>query len=704
LKTTDHNTSLSTGNSSAGTNTANIFFYCFFIFIYWFIMPGVFAQEQKIADSLAIVYQQTTQPDSVKLELLTELSFNEIRDLKKAVNYTEELISLAEQSNNIKYLRAGYFIKGTKARLLGNLDEALAAFFKSAEVAKKYNLLTGEGDTYSAIADIYSDGNNHSNATNYYNKAIQILRVTNDSINLASALLNAGDEFRKIKNYDSALLFFKEAKLIFDKANHLIGQAYSLGNIGMVYAGLGRNDLAETNMNEAIRILAQSENYDPICDYLTSIADVYLNRGNNQAALNYTLRSLRLAEQYGLKEKVAKASLQLSALYEKAGSIQEAFNYYKKHIAYRDSISNINSVQKMADLRTNYEVSQKQIEVNLLNQQKQNQKNLVVSLAIILGLTLVILGVLLKYNQNKQRAYKILNLQKQATDEQKSKAENALTKLQAAQKQLIHSAKMASLGEVTAGIAHEIQNPLNFVNNFSEVSVELLDELKEGSFNKLTPSDKASAHGIINDLVNNLKKISDHGKRADSIVKGMLQHSRGSTGKKEPINLNALAEECLRLSYHGLRAKDKTFNANFKTDFDKSLPDGKEGNENIEVVPQDMARVLLNLCNNAFYSVNLKKKHGDSTFEPLVSVTTKRIGDKAALSVKDNGMGIPQEVLDKIFQPFFTTKPSGHGTGLGLSLSYDIVKAQGGEFKVESKEGDFAEFTVLLPLSKNNEA
>ena len=696
MKKSDHNNRLLPDNFSAGTSMSKFFFYYILIAFNCFVISGAFAQEQKVADSLFRIYKQDTVQGTARLKLLLNLSFNEVGDYKKGIRYAEELISLSQQDSNKNYLLAGYFIKGTKERLLGNLDEALDAFFKSAEVAKKSQNSRGEGDSYGAIADIYSVGNNHTNAMDYYNKAISTLRKSNDSISLASALSNAGDEFLKAKKYDTALLYFEEAKAIFDKVNYLSGKGYSLGNIGMLYASIGKNDLAEKNMNEAIRILEETGDYYPICVYLTSMADVYLSKGDNQAALNYTLRSLRLAEAYRLKEQVADASLKLSELYEKTGNLNEAYKYYKKHIAYRDSINNINSVKKMADLRTNYEVSQKQIEVNLLNQQKRNQKNLVVSLGIILGLTIIIAGILLKNNQHKQKAYQILNLQKLATDEQKSKAENALTELQTTQKQLIHSAKMASLGEVTAGIAHEIQNPLNFVNNFSELSVELLDELKEGTFNKLTASDKAGAHGIINDLVDNLKKISDHGKRADSIVKGMLQHSRGSTGKKELIDINALAEECLRLSYHGLRAKDKAFSANFTFDFDKSI--GK-----IEVVPQDMARVLLNLCNNAFYAVNIKKKQGDDAFKPLVSVITKRVGNTIELSVKDNGIGIPQKVLDKIFQPFFTTKPTGQGTGLGLSLSYDVVKAHGGEFKVETKEGAFAEFTVQLPMGKTME-
>ena len=666
-----------------------------------FIISGVFAQEQKIADSLALIYQQNTLTDTAKFKLLKDLSFNETRNLKDGLKYAEELISLSAKAKNFRYLRIGYFLKGTKKRLLGQLEEALEAYLKSVEIARKENYRKGEGEAYSAIADIYAVANNATNAKQYYNKAINILRESKlqspkDSITLASVLSNAGDAFLRVKNYDSSLLYFEEAKIIFDKVNYLSGKGYSLGNIGMVYASIGKNNLAEKNMNEAIHILEETQDYYPICVYLTSIADVYLNKEDNQTALNYTLSSLHLAKQYGLKEQIADASLKLSQLYEKTGNTTEAFKQYKTYIAYRDSVNNINSVQKMADLRTNYEMSQKQIEVDLLNQQKRNQKNLVIFLGIILILTIILLGILLTNYQNKQKAYHILNLQKQETDQQKAKAQEALTELQFTQKQLIQSAKMASLGELTAGIAHEIQNPLNFVNNFSEVSVELLNELKEGTMNKLTSPERADADEIINDLAENLKKISDHGKRADSIVKGMLQHSRSSTGKKEPTDVNALADDYLRLSYHGLRAKDKEFNVNITTDFDESI--GK-----IEVVPQDIGRVLLNLYNNAFYAVNKKTKQANGAFKPHVSVTTKKVGNRLELSVKDNGIGIPQNLLDKIFQPFFTTKPAGQGTGLGLSLSYDVIKAYGGEVKVETKEGEFAEFIIQLPLDNKNE-
>jgi two-component system, NtrC family, sensor kinase len=273
-------------------------------------------------------------------------------------------------------------------------------------------------------------------------------------------------------------------------------------------------------------------------------------------------------------------------------------------------------------------------------------------------------------------------------EERTAELKISLETLQSAQAQLIQSEKMASLGELTAGIAHEIQNPLNFVNNFSEVNKELIDEasqaIKDGNIN--------DAMALLSSLRDNEDKISNHGRRADSIVKGMLQHSRTSTGHKEPTDMNALADEYLRLSYHGVRAKDKSFNANIQTEFDPTI--GK-----INMVPQDIGRVMLNLYNNAFNAVLEKAKRQIIGYEPGVSVSTIRMGDKIKIIVKDNGIGIPQKIIDKIFQPFFTTKPAGQGTGLGLSMSYDIIKAHGGELKVESKEGEGAEFIILLPES-----
>jgi signal transduction histidine kinase len=372
-------------------------------------------------------------------------------------------------------------------------------------------------------------------------------------------------------------------------------------------------------------------------------------------------------------------SAALGRLYEKQNDTDSALKYYTL------TVTLLNTMHNDANNRI---IQSQDYEENLQQQEmagaKVEYKNKLRLYALLAGIgVLLITGIiLLKNNRNRRKANTLLK-------QQKDKIENTLTKLKSTQSQLIQSEKMASLGELTAGIAHEIQNPLNFVNNFSEISSELADELKE----EIRNGNKEEAIVVADDIKENLEKVVHHGKRADAIVKGMLQHSRANTGKKEPTDINALADEYLRLSYHGLRAKDKDFNADFKTDFDQSA--GK-----IEVVPQDLGRVLLNLYNNAFYAVAEKKRQLNGTFDPAVTVTTKRTGDKIEIVVKDNGNGIPQKVVDKIFQPFFTTKPTGQGTGLGLSLAYDIIKAHGGELRVETKEGEGAEFIITFQSSE----
>ena len=273
--------------------------------------------------------------------------------------------------------------------------------------------------------------------------------------------------------------------------------------------------------------------------------------------------------------------------------------------------------------------------------------------------------------------------------ERTSELNQSLEELKATQSQLIQSEKMASLGELTAGIAHEIQNPLNFVNNFSEVSTELIDEMNE----ELEKGDLEEAKAISNDIKQNLEKINHHGKRADGIVKGMLQHSRKNTGEKELTDINKLADEYFRLAYHGLRAKDKSFNAQLETDYDDSI-------KTVNMIPQDIGRVILNLITNAFYAVDEKKSNSESIdFKPTVSVSTKKLKDTIEIIIKDNGNGIPKDILDKIFQPFFTTKPTGKGTGLGLSMSYDIIRAHNGKLQVESNDKEGTIFTVSLPIT-----
>ncbi len=388
----------------------------YFLIGFLFIIQHIAGQDQKVADSLSVIYKKNILADSAKLELLRNLSFNELNDLKLALKYAEELITLSKRLENNLYLHRGYLQKGNKKRLTGEMEEALAAYFQSGEAAKKANFLKGEGTAYTAIADVYSISNNHTNARIYYTKAIATLRLSKDSIAIASAISNAGDAFLNNQIYDSALLFFRESGLIFEKINYLIGKAYSLGNTGMVYANTGQNDLAEKNINEATRILEEAGDYYPICVYLISMCDIYLKKGDKKTAMNYAQRSLKLAQQYGLKDQISDASLKLSELYEGAGRPDESFKYYKNHIAYRDSVNNIKSVQKMADLRTDFEVSKKQVEVDLLSLQKRNQRIIVIATSIALVLIFLLAIGLYRRNTFIKRTNIIIREEKNRSD------------------------------------------------------------------------------------------------------------------------------------------------------------------------------------------------------------------------------------------------------------------------------------------------
>ena len=342
-------------------------FFCFFI-------KDILAQDQRVADSLKKIYREGHLQGTAKLDLLENLSFNERQNLELSLKYAEELIALSKSENDNIYLSKGYTQKGNSHRLLGNLDNALDAFFKSAEAAILARSLKDEGVANMSVADIYSEMGNSKNAEIYYQKAIEILRKTDDAVSLATALINAGDEAFKNEQFNLALQYFEESGQLFRQNNYLIGTAYNLGNVGMVYAEQGNDALAEENINKAVAILEELEDYYPISVYLTYMSDIYLRKNDFQTALKYAERSLDLAMQHGLKDQISEANLKLSELHETNGDQAISYKYYKGHIAYRDSVKNIENVEQMADLRTDYEVSQKQIEVDLLNQQKRTQQ------------------------------------------------------------------------------------------------------------------------------------------------------------------------------------------------------------------------------------------------------------------------------------------------------------------------------------------
>jgi len=572
-------------------------------------------------------------------------------------------------------------VLGSALRLQGELPQSLETCIKALRISRTIHDRESEARSLIFIGVVYSQLSEFRQALSYFQQAREIPEHFPQTDVLF--LTNIGNTYERMNRLDSALYFEKQAYTILKDLPRNTLLSLVITNLGTIEARLGNNSVALGYYRDAL------ENSYITGDLLNRgrvqyrIAELYNQLHQPDSSLFYARLSFVNSQYASSQLSQLNASNLLVKLYEANGNPDSAFHYQQITMASKDSLFGPEKFQRLQMFALTEQQRQQEI---LQSQADFKNKIKLYALLAALGVFLLLAIILYRNNRQKQRANALLHYQK-------NEIQNTLTKLKSTQSQLIQSEKMASLGELTAGIAHEIQNPLNFVNNFSDVNKELLVEMKD-EMNKGNIDD---ANAIADDVIENEQKINHHGKRADAIVKGMLQHSVISTGQKEPTDINALADEYLRLSYHGLRAKDKSFNATIKTDFGKSIG-------NINVIRQDVGRVLLNLYSNAFYSVTEKSKQQLVGYEPTVSVSTKLLnsplgdGSKVEISVKDNGNGIPQKVVDKIFQPFFTTKPTGQGTGLGLSLSYDIVKAHGGEIEVDTKEGEFAEFVVQLPI------
>jgi signal transduction histidine kinase len=575
---------------------------------------------------------------------------------------------------------------------LGNYSKALEYYLKTLQILEKNHFPDLSG-SLNNIGLVYANLKDTIRARSYYYRALQFAEKSPDKQLKGIVLMNLGELFAKTNRLDSALIFSQNGLeiLLENKAIHTI--PYALRNLGDVYAKLHYPVKALDFYRRSLIFARKYDSQPRQTETYQSLARFYLQEKQLDSCVFYGRKALDQSQALASSQGILAAATVLSNVYESV-DVRQALQYYKLAVATKDSMFNQETSERILSINEDEKTRLQEIAAA-----RRESINAVRQYVMLGGLAvfLFIALVLLRNNRRQQKANELLRQQKIETDAQKEKAENAFQELKEAQDQLVQQEKMASLGELTAGIAHEIQNPLNFVNNFSEVSSELLDEM-EIEFNEGRMEDGFS---IASDIKQNLAKITFHGKRADSIVKGMLYHSRTTTGQKELTDLNLLVEEYLRLSYHGLRAKDRVFNSNFQMDLDPSI--GK-----IKAIPQDLGRVMLNLFNNAFYAVS-EKEHllsdahhfkNRQTYEPLVTLSTKKYADRIEIKVWDNGLGIPAPIINKIFQPFFTTKPAQQGTGLGLSLSYEIITTgHSGEIKVNTLEGEFAEFTVVLPLS-----
>jgi len=585
-------------------------------------------------------------------------------NLEASLDYSLKALSLAEETNYKESESQCHYHIGVSYRFLGKYEQALNFFLKGLDKARLINYSMVEGYCLNNIGLIYLETSDYTNALEYYNQSLAIRRKLGDKWGESGNLDNIGFIYYKIGNYTEGIKYCTQSLTITEEIDDQKGQGNTLLHLGNIYEKLNDYGQAMDCYNRSLQIRRKIGDKKGEAEILLSLAELSIVDNFKMISTSNVFEllhnALELGEQTKALDILAKIKYVLYEAYKKSGNYNEALCNLESSLSIEKEIHNASIKEKVLNLEISNRVEQSKKEAEIYR---------------LRNIDLVVL--------NKE-----ITKQKEEIFEQRKKTEEAFVELKSTQKQLIQSEKMASLGELTAGIAHEIQNPLNFVNNFSEVSTELVDEMNI----EMDKGNIEDAKEIANDLRQNLEKINHHGKRAGDIIKGMLQHSRSGGSVKEPANLNALADEYLRLAYLGIRAKDKSFNATMKTDFDESIG-------NINIISQDIGRVILNLINNAFYAITEKKNELGDGYEPIVSVSTKKIGDKVLVSVKDNGNGIPQRVLDKIFQPFFTTKPTGQGTGLGLSLAYDIIKAHGGEIKANTLEGEFTEFVVHLPAS-----
>ncbi|MDB4904496.1 MAG: hypothetical protein JWQ63_3777 [Mucilaginibacter sp.] len=659
------------------------------------ILPTVINAQRHLPDSTARALKNASN-DSLRYRANMEAYFYfEETNRDSALYYVEQTLLLAKRNNKqLLIARAlankGYELTGSAhyAEALKSLLQAFAVagdpknasnswFINHPSTPEKTRLLM-LSLIHHMFAILMDRTENTEQMIYHFKEAKRIGREINNPGRIMLADMNLGAAYIDLNRIDSALIFENWARNLAIKTGQKKYLGYMLGCIGDIALKKGDKVKAKQFYYEGVNSAAEENNLSSMLWNYNKLTNLYLADKEKDSSLYFSIKLLKtlkaLSALTNQRVNISTAYEDLYNSYKLRKQQDSAFKYAGLALVTKDSIYK----KRIADLAQFQNISfQEQLRLQDLEKDKVLYQNKIRTYGLLIGLGIFLIIALILYRNNlqKHKANKIL--------------ESTLNNLKSTQTQLIQSEKMASLGELTAGIAHEIQNPLNFVNNFSEVNKDLLTEMKDEIDNGNLDQVKA----IADDVINNEEKINHHGKRADAIVKGMLQHSQNSSGKKVSADINALADEYLRLSYHGLRAKDKSFNSEIVTHFNFDLP-------KINVIPQDIGRVLLNLFNNAFYAVNQKQKAAGADYKPEVIITTYSENSHITIKVKDNGVGIPDTIKDKIMQPFFTTKPTGEGTGLGLSLTYDmVVKGHGGSIKVDSTEGEGSEFIISIPVN-----
>lgn len=646
-------------------------------------LPAQVPREQIITIQNRL---QAATSDSERFNANMDLSqAYRFSNIDSALYYTDQAIQIARSMSNVAREADGLSQKGFIVLETGDIPKSLQYQLSALQLSEKFSDLVTTGFIINRIGNVYYAIGDYKKAIDYYRRSIAQFTKAGQQGYVYNELSNIGAAYEMMGVFDSSKLYQQKVYefSLTNSDRYAITYGEMRMRLGKVEVGLGNYDTALNHFRVGILECLKDVDMNNLALNYLQMAKLFSKRGAYDSSFIYARKTITTANSISLKHASYEASALLVNLFKLKHQPDSALVYSELSSAIKDSLFGQKKIQELQRLL----LSDQQRQQELQEERDQIRERFrLAALLTLLAVFLVIGIILYRNNHQKKQANKILK--------------NTLTDLRSIQAQLIQSEKMASLGELTAGIAHEIQNPLNFVNNFSEVNAELIDELKSERSKLRGEGSEEAEDELLNDIKQNTEKIIHHGKRADSIVKGMLQHSRTGSGVRELTDINALADEYLRLAYHGLRAKDKNFNAvpiaiAIETDFDNTI--GK-----INIVQQDIGRALLNLINNAFYAVNERAKPGVVSYEPRVKVDTNRSNDKIEVSVRDNGNGISQKNLDKIFQPFFTTKPTGQGTGLGLSLAYDIVKAHGGEIKVETKEGEGSRFIIQLPITSNH--
>lgn len=646
---------------------------------------SVFAQKPNM-DSLQKAYNKNRQDSTLaKIYFFKSMYVFLTTNVDSGLIYSRKALNLSRkihyQWGEVNALTG----IATYQNLNGDLPGSLKTTFEALPKALRMGLMRTVSACYNTRGLTYSTMHDYPKALDNFYAAFHITEKYHYNDIKVTMLNNIARGYMDMNKPDSAYYFTKKAydfaleKKIFKNFGYLIR------NFGIIEFKKGNNEAAINYYRKSINDTSSKKDHYLFSECYRRIAEAYQKMNKSDSCIIYAKTALEHAKQDRNPDQVQRATSLLTNEYKAVNDYKNAFYYQELTQQAKDSLFSQQKTLQVQNLVFNEQ--QRRQEAKEKETAYQNRVRFY-SLLAVLGVFVLIAAILLFANSQRKKANGILKQQNDKIEAQRKDLEKTIADLKNTQRQLIQSEKMASLGELTAGIAHEIQNPLNFVNNFSEVNTELIEEM-ELEFDKGVIT---GVRPLISDIKANQQKISQHGKRADFIVKGMLQHSRVSTGEKQPTNLNILADEFFKLSFHGLRAKDKSFNAEMVTHFDPDLP-------KVNVVQQDIGRVLLNLINNAFYAVNQKAKTAGLDYKPAVELSTTHNNAHIEIRVKDNGSGIPESIKDKIMQPFFTTKPTGEGTGLGLSLSYDIVvKGHQGSILIDSSEGNGSEFIINLPL------